>query len=358
MKILYFIKGLGLGGAERHVVDCAVASHKAGHVVHVAYLLSHKNHLVAELQAAGISVDLIGNNLLYVWRYFSQLRPDIVHAHLPVPAFYSRLYKFVFGYGLVVTHHNMFERQKRLVQVGERLFHRADEIGISCSSDVAASLPWPTRTINNGITIDTGGTPPVPGIRKRFGLGADAIITVCIANLVPKKNHALLCRAFSDARSRMKGSGHCVLIGQDGTERHALRALVKELGCNDCIHFWGADQHAAQLAREADLFCLSSDFEGLPLALLEAMAAGLPAIVTDAGGMSEVVSDGVHGRVVARGACNALADALVELSDNSDLRVKLGQQAKKHVRENYDARDMLATLARIYEDLGVRAIKA
>lgn len=348
MKILYFIKGLGLGGAERHVVDCAVAARDAGNDVHVCYLLSHKNHFVPELNSAGITVKLLANNPLAVLRYLAGLSPDIVHAHLPIPAFYSRLFKPFLGYGLVVTHHNMFGRQKRAVRFGERISHRADDAGISCSGEVASSLPWRTETINNGIQIVENFEPPEQGLRKRLGLSDKAVITLCIANLVRKKNHALLCRAFTEVQKRIGTECHLVLIGQNGAERWRLETLVNELGSAGCIHFWGPDPNAAKLAVDADIFCLASDFEGLPLSLLEAMSAGLPVVVTDAGGMPSVVKDGVHGRVVARGSQQELAAALAELCSDEALRTRYGEQARIHVAKNYDVRVMFGRLSPIY----------
>ncbi len=348
MRILYFIKGLGLGGAERHLIDCAVASRDAGHEVHVAYLLPHKDHFVPELVSAGVPVEQVGNNPLAVFRYLRKVRPDVVHAHLPVPSIYSRLFKPILKYGLVVTHHNMFHRQKASVRLGERLTHRLDDAGISCSAEVASSLPWQTEAIDNGIRIVDPVDPPAGGLRGRLGLNDRAVIVLCIANLVAKKNHALLCRAFAEMRAQTDLDCHCVLIGQDGTEREKLERLVDELGCADRIHFWGADPDASLLASDADIFCLPSNFEGLPLSLLEAMSVGLPAVVTDAGGMPDVVEDGVHGRVVSRGDQQGLARALAELAGDEQLRARFGEQARRHVSANYNANAMFDRLAPIY----------
>lgn len=351
MKILYFIKGLGLGGAERHVVDCAIASRDAGHEVSVGYILPDKDHFVTQLKSANIQVEFIGSSLLTVSRYLSRTRPDIVHAHLTIPVFYSRLLKPLFKYKLVVTYHNVFKRQKSLARIGERLLHRADDAGISCSAEVASSLPWSTVVIENGILISDRVEDRKPILREKLGLDRHSVVILCIANLVPKKNHALLCRAFADLRDQIDTDCHCILVGQDGTERTRLERLVYELGCSDSIHFWGADPDAGKLAFEADIFCLASDFEGLPLSLLEAMSAGIPSVVTGVGGMPGVVVDGVHGRVVAKGDQAGLTAALAKLSTDSVLRAELGGQARSHVVSNYDVRMMFQRLAEIYSRL-------
>ena len=351
MKIVYFIKGLGLGGAERHVTDCAIALNEVGHDVRVAYLIPQKNHFVHQLENENIRVDLVQDSLYQIFRYLRNAQPDIVHAHLPMPALFSRLFKPFLRYNLVVTHHNVLSRQKPLVQLAERLLWRLDDIGISCSAEVSSSLPWHTVSIDNGIQIGSDVEQPKLTLRAKLGLSKNAVIILCVANLVPKKNHALLCRAFALARTRTDVDCHCVLIGQDGTERENLERLVDELGCKDCIHFWGADPNAAKLAADADIFCLASDFEGLPLALLEAMSVGLPSVVTDAGGMSSVVVDGTHGRVVPRGDLEGLSRALAELSDDSAMRAKFGERARNHIAINYSGKAMLDRLNAVYDSL-------
>lgn len=358
MKIILLIKGLGLGGAERHVVDCAVELRRCGHEVTIAYLLPHKNALVNELAEESVPVICLGGRFwwlscLPLWvKLLASFRPDCVHAHLPVAGILARLVKPFYSYSLIYTEHNVYPRLNPVTRFFHRLTHPMDDVSISCSAAVAESLPWPSKVVENGIRVcDT--LTPVSGqgeIRAKLGLGQDSTIFVCVANLLPKKNHVLLLRAFEEAFSDTEGvDAHLVLIGQDGSERRALEEFSGRLQTGSRVHFWGPDPRASHLLQDSDVFCLSSAFEGLPVALLESMAAGIPAVVTRVGGMGAGVVHGATGFVVEPDDCSAYADALHRLCADAALRSNMGANAHQRVREHYSQAHMIEKLIECYQ---------
>ena len=363
MKILQLIKGLGLGGAERHVVDLSLGLMEKGYDVQVAYLLPNKDAMVKEIEEAGIGVHCLGGRsrlgvegLFLLWRLLHEFRPDVVHAHLPVPALLARILKLRFGFKLVTTEHNLFPRYHWAVRCVHRITRRLDDVVISCSGEVSKALPWSSIVVENGLSTMALPVGQIPSaLRRSASVPASAVVFICIANLLMKKNHALLVSAFAQAvrlAPDVMANARLVLVGQDGTERRSLERRVKDLSLDGLVHFFGPHPRAADLLREADVFCLSSSFEGLPIALLEAMCNGLPAVVTAVGGMPAAVVDGVSGYVVQKGDEGSFARALVLLAADSNLRTRMGVAARERVRERYSLEAMVESIAGLYASDG------
>lgn len=355
MRLLLLIKGLGLGGAEQHVRQLAIAMRDRGHAVCVAYLLPHKGELHAALTAEGIATVCWGSGGRWwrtawrrAWQDLRAFRPDAVHAHLPVSGMLARLFKPLLGYRLIYTEHITYP----LLHPLTRLLHRAswwlDDAAVSCSQGVADSLPRASRVVDNGIAASLPASAPV-AMRAALAIPAGARILLCVANFRPQKNHPLLLRAFDRAsQAQPMQDWHLVLVGQDASERPACEAMAASLDSQARIHFAGKRAEAAAWMNEADAFVLSSDEEGLPLALLEAMRAGLPAVVTAVGGMPQVVTPET-GIVVPRGDETALAAALQRLADET-LRARLGRAARLRFATHYTQDAMLDQLECLYEE--------
>ena len=146
------------------------------------------------------------------------------------------------------------------------------------------------------------------------------------------KNHAMLIRAFGRISERFPG--HTLTILGDGPERENLLSLAKELGVGDRVSLPGSVSDVISYMRKAQVFVLTSDSEGLPNVLLEAMSQALPVISTDtaSGGPAEITSDGRYGKLIPVGGEDALVDALLEmLSDPEECR-RAGEQAREAVR--------------------------
>ncbi|MBV1879660.1 MAG: glycosyltransferase family 4 protein [Pseudomonadales bacterium] len=360
MKLLLLIKGLGLGGAERHLVDVAVALQRQGNEVRVGYILAHKNALVGELEAADIEVKLLATKCWWLtsWlgyvRLIGNFRPVVVHAHLPVAGILARMIKPFFGYRLVYTEHNLFQRLYWVTRVVHRLTHSLDDLRISCSAPVAASLPWESTVVDNGVAIYPLNSLPTekPSLRARLALSEKTVIFICVANMLKKKNHTLLLVAFEQAFSALLKTDNqavaLVLIGQDGTEREKLEHQASQLQTRKAIFFWGADAKAVDYLQQADVFCLASVFEGLPIALLESMAVGLAAIVTRTGAMPDVVEHGVSGLVVDQEDIVGYANALYALYTEPMRRQEMGRRAAQRVAQYYSQDAMLKKLLQCY----------
>jgi len=177
--------------------------------------------------------------------------------------------------------------------------------------------------------------------------GDPAVVTM-VARLSPEKGHLVLVDAMQMLRER--GVGVVASIVGDGQFRPQIEARIAELGLGDQVTLTGelhSDQVAVQL-RTADIFCLPSFFEGLPISIMEAMATGLPVIATAVGGIPELVSDRRTGFLVPAGRADAVADAIEALVTDPKLRLEVIAAARERVVAEHDAPKNLAQLAALF----------
>ena len=196
----------------------------------------------------------------------------------------------------------------------------------------------------------------------RCGLDADQLLTampavrpddgpldvLTVGRLVPDKGQALLLRAL--ARLRDAGVPVRLTIVGDGPDRRALERLAGRLGVSDRVEFTGAlgQPEVAARLRGADVFCLPSFAEGLPVVLMEAMAQGLPVIATRIAAVAELVDDGVSGALVSPSRVDELAEAIARLAADPELRSQMGEAGRRRVLRDYDVNDSAATLAWLF----------
>jgi glycosyltransferase involved in cell wall biosynthesis len=141
-----------------------------------------------------------------------------------------------------------------------------------------------------------------------------------------------------------------VLVG-DGSERLPLEALARELDVADAVQFLGTRSDVPRLLAAADVFLLTSVSEGIPLTLIEAMAAGVPVVATDVGGVGEMVDDGVTGCLAIAGDDATLARHVRRLTDDREFRAGVVERARCRARERFSLDRMLADYARTYEEM-------
>jgi glycosyltransferase involved in cell wall biosynthesis len=172
-------------------------------------------------------------------------------------------------------------------------------------------------------------------------------VVLYAGRLRTRKAVAVLLEAF--ARMRRAHPGAALVLAGDGEQRPALEAQACRLGIDRAVRFAGArprDAMAAEYAA-ADLFCLPSLYEGFPLAILEAMAAGLPVVATAVAGVPEAVADGVTGRLVPPEDADALARALAELAADRERARRMGEAGRRRIEADFD----ISTVAGAYLEL-------
>lgn len=197
--------------------------------------------------------------------------------------------------------------------------------------------PW-SRTrevvIPNGVTLG----PPLDAAaraagRDRLGLPADAFVVGIVARLSAEKAHHVLFEAFARLL-KTQADARLVVVG-GGPRDEELRGLAADLGLGDSVLFTGVRRDVPDLLPAFDVTCLSSVYEGVPITVIESMAAGIPVVATDCGAVRDIVDDGRYGYVVPVGDAEALADRLDRLAEDPVLRERLGAAGRQQVEERY-----------------------
>lgn len=368
MRVLHLIKGLGPGGAEQLLVTHLQLTERERFDLEVCYLVPVKDHNQPKCEAAGARVVCLGARrsadvrwVLRMWRFLASNRADVVHMHSPLVASVARVWYRVLHPlitrrprpALVYTEHNRWPRHDRLTRAANRLTYRLDDVQLAVSEDVRQSIPRRPRRRVEVLThgVDRSALRGLIGerdaARKEMGATPDDIVVGIVANYRREKRHDRwldAARIALDAENRLLFVG----IGQGRLERE-IRETAAKHGFGDRVRFLGYRPDAARLTTGFDIFTLASDHEGKPVALMEAMTLGLPTVATRAGGIPEMLRDGVDGILVDASA-GALARAYVELSREQERRRAMGLAAAAHSQQ-FDARTATARLEAIYEDL-------
>jgi glycosyltransferase involved in cell wall biosynthesis len=225
---------------------------------------------------------------------------------------------------------------------------------IAVSDDVAASIRsayHPPRqrlaVIPNGVDVDRyGDDVDRPAVRAGVGIGADDVMAIVVAKLMTQKGHAVLIDALATLRDRLPRL-HLLLVGE-GSLRPELEASVRDRGLAKRVTFAGNRADIPELLAASDVFVLPSLWEGLPMALLEAMASRLPVVATSVSGTRQVVVDDESGLLVPPGNSDALAAAIERVVTEPKLAESLGHAARRRVEDWYSARAQARHHAELY----------
>ncbi len=336
MRIMLVTTGLKVGGAEHQVVALARAFLAMGHAVAILSLLAGREievpcgaHLV-ELNMRktpwGMTRALWqARALILAWR------PDVMHAHMVHANLFARVLTRVAPCPPLVCTAHSFREGGRLRMAAYRLTDRWADVTTHVSNDgrlgmIAAGGVPASRIVvmPNGIDTDRF-QPDLPmrqATRTQLGIGAETRLLLNVGRLVPEKAQDMLIRAF--ARVYPAIPAHLLIAG-NGALRQQLSELAASLGVASRVTLLGQRDDIPALLNAADTFALSSDVEGLPMVLVEALACGCPVVSTDAPGVAEVLGD--LGTIVPRGNVDTLSAALAEA-----LRVGTGTAAAQASR--------------------------
>jgi glycosyltransferase involved in cell wall biosynthesis len=206
--------------------------------------------------------------------------------------------------------------------------------------------------ISNGIELPLGPDPPaVARVRCELGLGTGDLVVGSIGTLRPVKNFPGLVRAFSTIVERLPCAR--LLIVGDGPERGALEELISGLELDSAARLVGPRSDIPELLAVMDVFALASHSEGMSLAVLEALGAGVPVVATRVGGNPEIVHDGECGILVEPGDEAGLSKALVSLLSDDGRRRRMGVAGRSLVASSYS----LDAMTELYEELYTRLLR-
>jgi glycosyltransferase involved in cell wall biosynthesis len=352
MIIAHVIDSLGIGGAEVIVAMLCRAHAAAGHRVEV-HCLTDAGPLAKELAQEGVPVRVhaSGSARRSVWNLFRALRlsrPDVVHCHNKTATIRAAAAARLTGARAIVsTRHGMGPVPFRLRTELKFWITAAilcDKVVAVCDAarrNLTAGAPPVAHKV---VTIRNGAHRPVVDVQDLPARSGFTLVSV--GRLVPAKSFDTLLRAVAIARLAVPDLG--LWIVGDGDEGPALRQLCEELGLSSAVRFCGERRDVGNWLHAADVFVLSSKSEGLPISMLEAMAAGLPAIVTEVGGLPELMALSGAGRTVPAGSVERLARAIVEFAHRRHEFEALGDRASCCYRAHFTPERMAGEYLSLY----------
>lgn len=341
-----------IGGSERVGVDLALEFKRRGYQVVCFAFHDSDGPMRQQLEASGIrcldmNYERFSGPLrraVYLWKFWRMLRKERIsalHVHhtaalilCGIPARLARVRK------VVMTEHSLQWRERpwvrrvaryyclyasdiTVIEPAQTDFFRA-ELGVSADK---------VHYVANGVRVPTKTIECVRRMRQSLGIAADVFAFFFVGRLVPLKDLGTLLDAFAALPPEMLGRSRLFLVGE-GSERAQLEARRDALELGDRVQFLGARNDVSEVLMAADAFVMSSISEGLPMVLLEAMAAGVPCVATAVGGIPQLLGSDRGLSVPAQDSA-ALASAMAAVARSPELRARFVANALEHLRKKH-----------------------
>ncbi|WZL88731.1 glycosyltransferase [Salinimicrobium sp. 3283s] len=368
IKVLHIIKSLGRGGAEMLIPETIKFHDQSRFEFHVIYFLFWKDEMVNPIMEAGGKVSCFpsSNNIKLlqqfpkVINYCKEQRIDVIHCHLPWAGFLGRLVFFKTKIPTVYTEHNMQDRYHIITKTLNKFTYNLQSLALGVSDDVTKSINTfikpkiPIETLLNGVNTNSFRRDPEAGreTRKKLSIPAGAIVFGNVAVFRFQKRLVEWLQEFKKIEEK-NSSAYGIIVGFGPLEEE-VATEVKRLNLEEKVSFPGLQTDVKPYFSAMDIFMMSSSFEGLPIALLEAMSMECAVVATDAGGIKEVIRNEEDGLICKVEEWTKLSVLCQVLINNPDKLSKFKKAARKRVVSNFSIRKMVDELEMIYEDLAAQ----
>jgi glycosyltransferase involved in cell wall biosynthesis len=350
----------GPGGAETMLIQFAEELRRRGHRVVPVGPAAGCGWLAGEFRRRGFVPEVFElhraidpGTVRGLVQLFREHRVDIVHSHEFTMAVYGAVAAKWVGIPHVITMHgsqSMLRAARRRVAL-KAAFGLSRAV-VACSGATQEHLtaelglaPGRIRTIPNGIAFRAGDRMKV---RRELGIGHDEQLIIAVGSLVERKGHMVLLRALAQLEQEgLPKTWHVAIAGR-GELEEALKSFAMEAGLVGRAHVLGHRDDVPDLLAAADIFAMPSLWEGLPVAMLEAMFAGKPVVASACSGIPEAIESGTHGLLAPPGDQAALATALRQLLTSADLRARLGAAGRDRAADRYSVAGMVDAYERTY----------
>ena len=374
LRLAQVVTRMDIGGVPDHIMTLVRQLHVDFDIAIICGQIDDQHR--QELEKLGIDIKIIpfrrllspfadARTFLALRSIFKTGKFDIVHTHMSKAVLIGSIAAKWMRVPLIVnTAHNLGfialpNRALRLLFwvydfLLSRLFiDRVITVSDKVRDRIVATRMLPTKrvaAIHNGMYIDKFEVPQMELAARRQELlaGPDDVLIVCVARLVWFKGLSTLVEAMPDI-VRSVPKSRFVVVG-DGPLKAELTAQAESLGMGNRLQLIGERRDIPAILRASDLFVLPSVSEGLPISIMEAMAAGLPVVATDVGGIAELVEEGKTGLLVPSRQPGALASALIKLANNPKWRQTFGANGKQRIATEFSPSKMARCTAALYRD--------
>jgi glycosyltransferase involved in cell wall biosynthesis len=370
INVVHLVEELTIGGLEKTLTAVVLNLNKKKYNVSV-WCLREGGFFADKLVKEGIDVNILhistSRNPLSIYKLYRLLKShkfDIIHTHAYSAGTIGRMSAFLAGVPVIISHNqNIYNYYNKYYHFVERLLSYITD-GIICVSDVVKKFANETQgidtkklvTIYNGIeNVRSVSGKETSGLRKELGIPVNYSVIGTIAQFSEKKGLGYLIRSAS-ILLKLRKDVNFLLVG-DGTIMGELKQLCHNLKIGENVIFAGERGDIPEMLSLIDIFVLPSIREGLPLAILEAMACGKPVIATNVGGVPEVIKNGINGILVQPKDPDALHNAMKELLNDAAKRKKMGREGMDICAKSFSSKVMVDRIEELYETLLERKMK-
>lgn len=344
MRIMQVIYSFMIGGSE--IVALNLCLNSKDKLIHSVASLEMSGPLRNDFDINKVCTFVINKQpkerispMLRLWKAMKIFKPDIVHTHHYYQLFYAWPGAILTGAKIVHTEHEYYSLMNdkvsfRLKNIS-RFCNYVTGVNDETCSFLKNEVGIPEKkvfTIVNGIDLNRFNNSSIA--RSDLGLRSEDFVIAVVARLHPVKDHPTLLRAFRLLLNECPRAK--LLIVGDGDERQPLHLLVEQLCLAEHVNFLGIRHDIPEILSCVDLVALTSVEEGLPMCILEAMAAGKSVVATNVGGIPSVINDGENGFLVPVGDVNLLFQALLKIHNNKDIAQRMGHVGKRMIENRYN----------------------
>lgn len=360
MNILQIASNMKRNGPAMVVYDLACGLAEMGHNVYIA---AGSGELVPELNHPNIHfihipIDRVGGNkarrlLTYgmnAVKTYNMLKwiikinkIDVINSHQPISNLYAKRLSRVCHIPFVTTAHNVYAKGflSNTYVSGDHVVACSDKV-YENSIEKFGVNPERITCIRNGINPNRLKADSPISYPEQFVIGT-------LAGLRKQKALDNLIKAFDLFHKNVPKS--CLVIAGEGEEKEKLVSLVNNLGLNDAVHFLGFRNDSANVLAGLDIFALSSEYEGLPISMLEAMAMKVPVVVTNVGGIPWVINDGENGLICEYGNAYDMAEKFMQLYRDESFSNHLSENGYSVLIRDYSNEKMAMMYLGVYQSL-------
>lgn len=369
-RVLILVKGLGLGGVERILSESIPYLSRDRFEYELCYFTPWKDDVVPNFEEAGITTfcldiarDHSPRNIARVRSFLRERRYDLIHSHSPFPSAVARMTAPREDlHGIVHTEHSLPGSRNWITRAANRLTYPRCDAVVSVSRVVKAEVdkgrlfrPKSSRLIYGGIgeaALADVSDEAVRAVRAELGIPQDDRVVGNVAHLRSQKGHEVWLKTAASVLQAIPNTTF-VIVGREKQPglQVELEGLAARLGISDRVRFVGFRPDPYPYLASFDVFLMASEFEGFPIALVEAMAMGRPVVSTDVGGVSEAIGETETGLLAAAGDDAELARLVVALLEDAPRREAMGVRARARARTEFTVERMVELVEQAYDEL-------
>ena len=362
LNVLYLITEFDVGGAENMLYEVAMRMDRQRYNLYAACLTGH-GAIGEKLSTSGIEVEYFCMRNRLDFRIFAKLvklfkkeNIDILHSYLFHANFIGRIAGKLAGVPVIISSIRVSEKEKRYHLWLDKLTSGLVDMEICVCEAVreftlkeTGISPKKLVSISNGINLSKFDEEwNREGKRDEFGIGESTKIIGTTSRLSKQKGLEFFLKAAGMILKEFQNTVFVIVGG--GELDHELKQLAKKLCIEDKVIFTGFRKDAVEIMSIFDVFVLSSLWEGLPVAVLEAMALSKPVVATDVGGCSELIANGENGFLIKPEDDTGLSRAVISILKNPEFAEKMGNNSRKKV-EQFSVDKMVERTEELYEKL-------